>query len=113
MHYATVLQRDAPVNLPAAPPVVFRRYPRLSLSSVFLSFGGCRDPTHPVHQSIAAFKPGDRLQVRMDTDRWDLLDDNGMVVCQLARGFSAPPGAAKAHANVLAIVTWDHAGRLW
>ena len=43
----------------------------------------------------------------MDTDRWDLLDENAMAVGQLARGFSAPPGAAKAHADVLAIVSWD------
>ena len=99
--------RDAPVNLSETPPVVFRRYRRLSLRNVFLSFAGYRDPTHPVHQAIAALKPGDRLQVRVDADRWELLDDNGMVVGQLARGFSARPSAAKAHANVLAIVSWD------
>ena len=69
--------------------MVFRRDRRLGLSNVFPSFAGYRDPTYSVHQAIAAFKLGDRLQVRMDTDRWDLLDDNGMVVGKLARGFSA------------------------
>ena len=49
------------MNLPETPPVVFRRYRRLSLRNVFLSFAGYRDPTHPVHQAIAALKPGDRL----------------------------------------------------
>ena len=102
-----VLQRDAPVSLPALSPDVLRRYRRLSLRNVFLSFAGYRDPAHPAHQAIAALKPGARLQVRVDADRWELLDGNGMVVGQIARGFSAPSGVTRAYANVLAIVSWD------
>lgn len=103
----SVLQRDAPVNLPAALPEVFRQYRRLSLRDVFLGFAGYRDTSHPVHQAIAALNPGDRLLVRMDTDRWELLDDNGTAVGRLARGFNPPAGAATAHATVMAIVSWD------
>ena len=102
-----VLQRDAPIDVPATPLETFRRYRRPSLRNVFLSFAGYQDPGHPAHQAIATLNPGDRLPVRLDTDRWDLLDDNGMMVGPFARGFSAPPGADRAHAEVLTIVSWD------
>ena len=77
------------------------------MRDVFLGFAGYRDPAHPVHQAIAALNPGDRLQVRTDGDRWELLDGNGMVVGQLARGFTAPPKVGRVHASVLAVVSWD------
>ena len=102
-----VLQRDAPVDMPSPPPGVFRRYRRLSLRDVFPGFSGYRDPAHPVHQAIAALNPCDSLQVRNDGDRWELLDGSGMMVGQLARSFSAPSGARRVHASVLAVVSWD------
>ncbi|MCY4416104.1 MAG: hypothetical protein OXE87_07325 [Chloroflexi bacterium] len=102
-----VLRRDAPVDMPSPPPGVFRRYRRLSMRDVFPGFSGYRDPAHPVHQAIAALNPGDSLQVRNDGDRWELLDGSGMMVGQLARSFSAPSGAVRVHASVLAVVSWD------
>ena len=103
-----VLHREAPVDGHVAPePELLRRYRRLSLRDVFLGFAGYRDPAHPVHQAIAALNPGDHLQVRMDGDRWELLDGNGVVVGQMARSFTAPPGGSQIHASVLAVVSWD------
>ena len=74
---------------------------------MFLGFAGYRDPKHPVHQVIADLNPGDTLQVRMGTDRWELLSDDGMVVGQLARGFTTPADAGGVQAAVTAIVAWD------
>ena len=103
-----VLHREAPVDSHVAPaPELLRRYRRLSLRDVFLGFAGYRDPEHPVHQVIADLNPGDSLQVRMGTDRWELLADNGMVVGQLARNFTAPAATSKVRAAVMAIVAWD------
>ena len=97
------LQRDAPV----AAPDTFRRYRRLSLRDACLGLAGYRDPVHPLHQAIARLKPGDPLEVRAGEDRWELLDDDGVAVGQLARGFTPPPGAGRVHAHVRAVVSWD------
>ena len=103
-----VLHREAPVDGHVAPgPELFRRYRRLSLRDVFLGFAGYRDPTDPVHQTIADLNSGDPLQVRIGTDRWELLVDNGRIVGQLARNFTPPAGAGRVRAAVMAIVSWD------
>ena len=86
---------------------LLRRYRRLSLRDVFLGFGGYREPDHPMHQVIAGLHPGDPLQVRVGTDRWELLADNGTVVGQLARNFTVPADASRVRAAVTAIVAWD------
>ena len=100
------LQRE-PVALTPPAPELSRRYQRLSLRDVFLSFGGYRGPEHPVHAAISALAPGDPLQARMGADRWELLDQNGTVVGQLARGFRAASGVRCAFATVMAVVEWD------
>ena len=87
-----MLHREAPVDGHVAPaPELLRRYRRLSLRDVFLGFAGYRDPEHPwcIRSSRTSIQET-RLQVRMGTDRWELLADNGMVVGQLARNFTAP-----------------------
>ena len=93
--------------MPLAVPELFRRYRRLSLRDVFLSFAGYRSPGDPVHRAIGALSPGDLLQVRVGPRRWELLDRNGTVVGQLAGGFQAPSGMRPAFATALAIVGWD------
>ena len=103
---ATLLRND-PAALPPAAPELARRYQRLSLRDVFLGFAGYRDPDHPVHKAIAALAPGDSLRVGSGGDRQDLLDQSGVVVGQLARGFKAPAGMRFASATVLAVVNWD------
>ena len=71
------------------------------------TFAGYRDPDHSVHKAIVALAPGDPLRVGSGGDRWDLLDRNGMVVGQLARGSKAPAGMRCVSATVLAVVNWD------
>ena len=39
----------------------------------------------------------------MDADRREILDEGRLVLGQIARGFNAPPGEAKAHAGLLDI----------
>ena len=104
---STAIRRREAVNLPAPAPELARRYRRLSLSDVFLSFAGYRPPGHPVHHAIEQLSPGDQLQVRAGSNRWELLDRNGLVVGQLAGNFRPPDGMRCAFATVLAIVVWD------
>ena len=103
---AALLQRE-PVALAPPAPELSRRYQRLSLRDVFLGFGGYRAPEHRVHAAISALSPGDPLQARMGADRWELLDQRGTIVGQLARGFKAPSGVRCAFATVMAVVEWD------
>ena len=102
-----VLQREAPLELPLAPPELDRVYRTLGLGDVFLSFAGYRKANHAVHRAIAALSPGDRLRIRESQDRRQLLDRNGTVVGQLAAGYRPPDGMRFDFATVLAIATWD------
>ena len=98
---------QAPAKLPPAAPELARRYRRLSLRDVFLSFAGYKRPDDPVHRAIGALSAGDPLQVRAGLNRWSLLDRHGTVVGQLAAGFEGPPDMRCTSAAVLAIATWD------
>ena len=103
----TVLEKDCTVAFSPPAPELSWRYRRLSLSDVFLSFAGYRDVEHPIHGAIAALSAADELQVRSGGDRWELLDGNGTVVGQLARGYDGITGMRCTHARVLGIVSWE------
>ena len=103
---SSVLSRS-PIELPNAAPELSRRYRRLDLRDVFLSFAGYQRLAHPVHHSIAALSPGDRLGVRVKSNRWELLDMKGIVVGRLANNFKPLAGMSCAFATVLSIVKWD------
>ena len=103
----SVLRRRPPVNLPSPVPELARSYRRLSLGDVFLSFAGYRSPQHSVHHAIAALSPGDSLQVSVESNRWQLLDQEGVVVGQLAGIFAPPQNMHCVAATVFAIATWD------
>ncbi len=103
----SVIRHPMPIELPPAPPELGRRYRRLSLGDVFLGFAGYRRPSDRVHCAIAALKPGDSLQVRVRSKRWELLDSNGTVVGKLAAGFKGLDGMRCTFAKVFAIVAWD------
>ena len=104
---SSVLVRTDQENLQPAPAELVRRYRRLSLSDVFLGYAGYRTPDHRVHQSIAALSPSDVLQVRNGRERWELVDQDGIVVVRLARGFEKPPDMRCVSATVAAVVSWD------
>ena len=103
----SILEREDSVVGPPAAPELSRRYRRLSLRDVFLSFAGYRRLDHRVHCAIAALSPGDLLQVRPGLTRWELLDCHGTVVGQLAGSFEGISGMRCAFATVLAVVSWD------
>ena len=103
----SALHRHPLGNLPAPPPELSRRYRRLSLRDVFLSFAGYHAPEHPVRRAIAALRPGDPLQVRTNGNRWQLLNSNGVEVGQLANSFEPPDGMRCVSASVLAVATWS------
>ena len=103
---ASVLCREF-VTLPPAPAELKRRYSRLSLRDIFLSFAGYKRSEDPVHQDIASLSPGDVLHVRVGSKRWELLDRNGKVVGQLASGFDAFDNMRCTRAKVWAIVAWN------
>ena len=103
----SALRRDDATEFSDAPPELDRRYRRLSLRDVFLSFAGYHRPDHPVHAAIAALSPRDVLAVRPGSPRWELVDSQGVVVGQLASGFEASAGMRCAFATVMAIASWD------
>lgn len=64
----SVLRRRSPVDMPSPAPELARRYRRLGLRDVFLSFAGYRSPEHAVHHAIAALLQGDSLRVSVESD---------------------------------------------
>lgn len=103
----SVLEREGPVGLGAVAPELSRRYRRLGLGDVFLSFAGYQGPEHAVHAAITGLSPGDLLEVRSGPARWELLDGDGTMVGQLAGGFEGISGMRCAFARVLAVIEWD------
>ena len=103
---ATTALWKEPTVLPQ-PPELARQYRRLSLRDVDLGFSGRQHPGNPIHHAIAALSPGDPLQVGASAQRWELLDDNGTAVGQLAASFQTPADTRRATATVQAIVHWN------
>ena len=107
MDEPSVLVGNSPALSSTTPRELSRRYRRLGLRDVFLSYAGYRATDDPVHRAIWGLSAGDLLQVRAGTNRWELVDLNGTVVGQLAGDFEGPPGMRCAFALVSAIVVWD------
>ena len=105
--HPSVLHRDVGGSLPPPAPELSRCHRSLGLKDVFLGFAGYRNADDPVHGAIAALAPGDRLRVSTGSDRWSLLDGNGVVVGQTAASYAAPSGMRCVSAKVLAIAEWD------
>ena len=100
-----ILQRE-PITLPRPAPELTRRYRQLTLRDVYLSFAGRRPLRDRVHSAIAALSVGDRLEVRSQSGRWELVDDAGVVVGTLAGSFKPPAGTHCVDATVTAVVAW-------
>ena len=62
----------------------------------------------PIHQTVAALHPGDRLEVQVRPDgRLALLNERGVVVGRIAAGWKVPGGKVVKHATVMAVAVWD------
>ena len=71
---------------PLSPPAeLSRRYCRLSLRMIDLSYAGRQAPEDPIHSVITALSPGDSIHLRANNGRWDLHDDLGRTVGRLAK----------------------------
>ena len=102
-----ILHRE-PSELPPAAAALEHRLIQPSLEDVDLGFAGRQDASRPVHRAIAALSPGDPLQTRVvNTGRWELLNQEGVVVGRLANSFRPPDGARCRSATVLAVVGWS------
>ena len=100
--------RRAPVSLPTTTAAHHYLHRTLGLRNVFLSFAGWQHRGHPVHRSIAALAPGDRLRLRVtDAGHRELLDQSGTSVARLANDFRFPAGMALRSAEVRAVVGWS------
>ena len=102
---SAVLWRE-PASLPSPAPELERRYRHLSLRDVYLSFVGRKPSADRVHRAIEALSPGDQLQVRQQSGRWELLDGAGVVVGTLAGRFEPPADTRCVDASVASIVSW-------
>jgi len=96
-----------PVNLPPPTPDLARRYRRLALRDVYLSLAGYKPPNDLTHRAIAELAPGDRLQVRRRSDRWELHNYEGTVVGSLASKFETPSDTRCIEATVHAVAIWS------
>ena len=76
----SVLLRNRSALSSTTPRELSRRYRRLGLRDVFLSYAGYQGTNNPVHRAIARLSAGDILQVRAETNRWELVDRQGTVV---------------------------------
>ena len=81
-----------------------RHYMRLTLRDVDIGFAGRYSPDHGVHEAIEAVEAGDTLQLRLESNRWELVDLKGRLVGRLARSFVAPGNMRWEKAEVIAVV---------
>ena len=103
---SSVARRER-VTLPPPATELARRYRGLTLRDVYLSFAGRRPRADRVHRAIASLAPDDELSVRQQSGRWELLNDEGVIVGTLARSFEPPKGTRCVGATVTAVVTWS------
>ena len=105
-----VLVRADLVHLPPPAAGLSDIYRNLSLRDVFLSYAGYRSSGDPVHEAIAALRPGDHLEMRVGTHgRWELLNGGQQVIGQLASSYKIPDGLRVKSASVMAVVVWEKA----
>ena len=93
-------------TLPPSPPELARRYLRLNLRDVNLSYAGRLPPAHPAHRAIAGLSPGAPLEVTRQGNRWEILNGAGVVVGRLSGSFEPPPKMRCVSARVLAVACW-------
>ena len=103
---STLLQRNLPMEFSQDAPELARRYRRLSLRDIFLSYAGYSHKSRPVHRAIAALAPGDLLQVRVGANGWEFLNRDETVVGRLAQSFVPPRAMVCSYAVVLAVAVW-------
>ena len=85
-------------------PELSRRYRRLTLSDVDISYVGSRASNDRVHARIAALRIGERLELREASGRWLLITGNDVIVGRMAASFAIEPGWSCLSVSVSAIM---------
>jgi ATP-dependent DNA helicase RecQ len=80
-----------------------RKYLRLSLADVDLSFAGRCAPTSPVHAALARLVPGSPLNLHANGSKLEVRDSEQRVVGRLAKAFEPPAGMRCISAKVDAV----------
>ena len=101
-----VHRRRAPDLAAEFPVELAQRRHRTTPKQVFLSFPGYRVSTNPLHAAIGALAPGDPLRLREAGAHWELLNEEALVVGQMAGDFKLPPGMQCVGATVFAVLRW-------
>ncbi len=86
------------------PPQLARRYRRVTLADVDLSYAGRFPAGDEVHAAIAELMPGDELSLATSGARHKLIDRHGRCVGRMARAFAVAPGERCIQARVAAVV---------
>jgi ATP-dependent DNA helicase RecQ len=86
------------------PPELSRKYLRLSMKDVDLSFAGRFGAKHPVHGALAGVAPGDTMTLRENGSKFELCDVQGHVTGRLAKAFKRPEDMSCVSAKVDSIV---------
>jgi len=80
-------------------------YQTLDLSEVDLSFAGRLSGRNPTHRALEQLAVGDPVNLKQAGERWQITDQNGVVVGRLAKKFKPPQGAEFIDGSVFAIST--------
>ena len=89
----------------SVPPELYRLHVRAKLSEVDLGYAGRFAEMNKVHQSIKRLQPGDALELKLDDERWLLLDKVGNLVGRMARGFKPRPNMRYLETSVAAVIS--------
>jgi ATP-dependent DNA helicase RecQ len=100
-----VLSRRVTPDAAALPPARLRYAPP-DPKLVDLSFAGRLRPGDPSLAAIAAARPGDKVHLIRDGDRWRIDNAQGQTLARLSRAFSPPEGTTFLRGEVAAILHW-------
>lgn len=80
-----LIKHDLPLIAPSDELVLRRRYDLLGMEELFLDYAGRRRQEDPVHENLAALKPGEPLLLAPTGDYIELHDGKGNCVAQLSQ----------------------------
>ena len=89
----------------SVPTELYRLHMRAKLSEVDLGFAGRYGVAHKVHQSIERLQPGDPLELRQESKKWQLFDRTGGLVGRMANAFELPADMRCRETSVAAVIT--------
>lgn len=82
-----------------------RIYKTLALGDIDVGFAGRLADDNPSLAALDSLQPGDSLQLRLNQDKnkWELINNEDVVVCRLAKNYSPPENMQFLEGSVHAI----------